>query len=71
MIVTQAKFTVEYTVDLDGVPGWGYEVEDWIKLAKREIELQGHYNTSAQLVGTPTFRPVCHSNHELCNEVLK
>lgn len=45
----KAKFVVEYTVDLDGVPGWGYQPEDWIKLATDSVSRQTHYNTSFEV----------------------
>lgn len=45
----RAKFTIEFSVDLDSVRGWGYSVEDWIKLATADIMRQSHYNASHEV----------------------
>jgi len=29
----RVSFTIKFTTDLDNVPGWGYHVSGWIKLA--------------------------------------
>jgi hypothetical protein len=50
MMFKQAEITIKYTVDLDAVPGWGHEPEDWINLAKEPVLRQSHYNTSAEVV---------------------
>ena len=66
MNVRTATFTIEYTVDLDGVPGWGNVVSDWVTLAKREILAQTHYNTTAVQVGETEYGRICHSHHDIC-----
>jgi len=71
MIETQVKFTIEFTVTLDGVPGWGNTVEDWVKLATADVLRQSHYHTSAKQVGATTTERVCHSGHEFCLEYLQ
>jgi len=66
MIVRQAEFTIKFKVDLDGVPGWGHNVEDWQKLAMAGILKQGHYHTEAEVVGEVTYSEVCHDHHDIC-----
>jgi len=48
--MAQVKFTIEFTADLDGVPGQFHNAEDWHNMAMREVLRQTHYNTDARLV---------------------
>jgi len=38
------KFVIEFEVDKDMVPGFGYEVQHWIDFTTREFMRQGHYH---------------------------
>jgi hypothetical protein len=42
----RCNICIEYAVDLDAVPGWGYAPDDWINLATEAVVRQSHYNTS-------------------------
>jgi|TARA_R110002012_G_scaffold54975_1_gene140502 hypothetical protein len=46
----QVKFTIEFTADLDSVPGFLHNPEDWHGMAMREVLRQTHYDTEAKLV---------------------
>jgi|TARA_R110000744_G_scaffold102659_1_gene197227 hypothetical protein len=46
----RVKFTVEFSADLDTVPGVNHNPEDWHNLVMREILRQTHYNTAAKVV---------------------
>lgn len=46
----KAEITIKYTVDLDPVPGWGDNPDDWVRLATEAVLRQSHYNTSADVV---------------------
>lgn len=46
----RVKFIIEYEVDLDSVPGWGHQVEDWVELATCGVLRQTHYNTTAKKI---------------------
>jgi hypothetical protein len=46
----RVKFTVEFSADLDTVPGVNHNPEDWHNLVMREILRQTHYKTAARLV---------------------
>lgn len=46
----RVKFTVEFSADLDMVPGVNHNPEDWHNLVMREILRQTHYNTAAKVV---------------------
>jgi hypothetical protein len=46
----RVSFTIKFTTDLDNVPGWGYHVSDWIKLATADFERQKHYNTTFEVI---------------------
>jgi hypothetical protein len=49
---SRVRFTIEFEANLDMIPGWGYEPEDWHQLATREFERQTHYATSAKVVSS-------------------
>ena len=46
----RVSFTIKFITDLDNVPGWGYHVSDWIKLATADFERQKHYNTTFEVI---------------------
>jgi hypothetical protein len=46
----RVEFTIKFTADLDGVPGWGNQPEDWIELATNAVLRQDHYHTSAEVL---------------------
>ena len=54
----RAKITLELSVDLDMVPGWGNKVEDWILLVEQDLNrqslahffLQTHYNPEVKII---------------------
>ena len=48
--MSQVKFTIEFTADLDSVPGQFHNADDWHNMAMREVLRQTHYNTKATLV---------------------
>jgi hypothetical protein len=48
--MAQVKFTIEFTADLDSVPGQFHNADDWHNMAMREVLRQTHYNTAATLV---------------------
>jgi hypothetical protein len=48
----RVRFTVEFEADLDMVPGWGYEPEDWHVLAMHEFKRYTRYATTARVVSS-------------------
>lgn len=50
MMKRRAEIVIKYMVDLDSVPGWGYDPNDWVRLATESVVRQKHYNTSAEVV---------------------
>lgn len=50
MMKRRAEIVIKYMVDLDSVPGWGYDPNDWVRLATESVVRQKHYNTSAEIV---------------------
>lgn len=56
----RVRFTVEYEVNLDLFPGWGYSPEDWHALAISEnsgVMLQKHYKPTAKVVDSTVIPP--------------
>jgi hypothetical protein len=52
------RFVVEFTGDLDMVPGAMHQVEDWHHMATQRIDAQTHYNTSSRvLFSNPVLGP--------------
>ena len=47
----RCRILIEYEVDLDAVPGWGYAPADWIRLAVEGVTRQSHYNTTYTVRG--------------------
>jgi hypothetical protein len=47
----RCRILIEYEVDLDAVPGWGYAPADWIELAVSNVTRQSHYNTTYTVRG--------------------
>lgn len=43
----RAIIKMTFTVDLDALPGWGHQPEDWVKLIQREFLAQSHYGARA------------------------
>ena len=56
----RAKIILEFSVDLDMVPGWGNKIEDWISLVEQGLDKQSlanffaqtHYNPKAKIIST-------------------
>ena len=48
----RAKITIELSVDLDMVPGWGNKVEDWHNLAIEALSLNAHYNPEVKIISS-------------------
>ena len=40
----RTKITLTFEVDLDMVPGWGRDPDDWVAYLERHAMLQKHYN---------------------------
>jgi hypothetical protein len=57
MWTRKTEFTIKFTADLDGVPGWGHQPEDWIALATREFDRQTHYHTKAEVLSVEVIPP--------------
>lgn len=49
-------FTVVFEADMDSVPGWGYQPEDWHKLATAHFNQQSHYNTKSTVVASQVIK---------------
>ena len=48
----RAKIILEFSVDLDVVPGWGNKVEDWHNLAIEALSLNAHYNPEVKIISS-------------------
>ena len=56
----RAKIILEFSVDLDMVPGWGNKIEDWISLVEQGLDKQSlanffaqtHYNPKCKIIST-------------------
>jgi hypothetical protein len=46
----RVKFLVEFEVNLDSLPGWGHQVEDWQKLVMEDFLRQTCYKPEARVV---------------------
>lgn len=44
----RATFRIEFSVDLDPVPGWGNNPEDWRELIEYALTTNAHYNPTAK-----------------------
>lgn len=42
--------TMQFEVNLDLVPGWGHEAQDWIEIIQREFLRQRSYKPATRLV---------------------
>lgn len=40
----RARIRLTFEADLDGVPGWGNQVEDWVNLVRSQLIQNSHYN---------------------------
>ena len=45
---------VEFTADLDMVPGWGHEPQDWVDLIENALNVNKHYNTETKILNVAT-----------------
>jgi len=50
--MSQVKFTIEFTADLDSAPGQFHNADDWHNMAMREVLRQTHYNTEAKVTSS-------------------
>lgn len=44
MLKRRVTFQLEFSVDLDPVPGWGFEPQDWKDYIKVNLSRDSHYN---------------------------
>jgi hypothetical protein len=45
----RVTIALTFSADLDQVPGWGHQAEDWIKLVTYELQRNPHYNTRVEI----------------------
>lgn len=50
----RTKFTIEFEIDLDSVPGAFHQAEDWINRVTQQFEAQKHYHPTVKLVNGPS-----------------
>jgi len=48
--VQKTEFVIKFTADIDPVPGWGDDPQDWINLATKDFLNQDHYHTTAEVL---------------------
>ena len=41
---SRVKIELTFEADLDMVPGWGYEPEDWVNYVTQNLMTNRHYN---------------------------
>jgi hypothetical protein len=46
----RTTITLQFSVNLDLLPGWGHEVQDWIDLIQRDFLRQDAYKPATKLV---------------------
>ena len=52
------RATIIVEVDLDQVPGWGYDPEDFAKLIRKNLEeTVPHYNPSVKVTELDSYPP--------------
>ena len=49
------EIIIKFTGDLDSVPGWGHEPQDWVDLITQQFRRQTHYRTSADVQAVRIF----------------
>ena len=58
----RVEIKLKFSADLDAVPGWGYDPQDWVNYVNNALSRQSHYNTKVDIesvdVSTKeTFQP--------------
>lgn len=51
MLKRRVTFSLEFSVNLDSVPGWGYSPKDWAKYIKENLTRDSHYNPKVKFTG--------------------
>jgi len=49
MAKRRAVISLTFSTDMDMIPGWGHEIEDWTNLVNRALMQQSHYNPSVEI----------------------
>lgn len=65
----RVEFLIRFAVDLDMVPGWGHQSEDWRELIKRNLLINSHYNPSVEFIEEKVTETVPRSTEELRNAI--
>lgn len=45
----RVQITLTFSADLDWIPGWGHEPEDWVELIQSELMRNGHYHPAVEI----------------------
>ena len=53
----RAIIHLTFSADLDRVPGWGHQPNDWADLVRRELERNSHYNTKVEIKSVEVANP--------------
>jgi hypothetical protein len=53
----RVEIKLTFSADLDMVPGWGHETQDWVDLVNRELMRNSHYDTRVDIHSVDVVRP--------------
>jgi hypothetical protein len=53
----RVKINLTFSADLDGVPGWGHQPQDWVDLIRHELMRNAHYRTEVEIHSVEVRHP--------------
>lgn len=53
----RVSINLTFSADLDMVPGWGHQPEDWVALVERDLCRNSHYDTKVVIHSVDTSEP--------------
>lgn len=49
MVKRRAVINLTFSSDMDMVPGWGHQIEDWVNFVRYALMQQSHYRPSLEI----------------------
>jgi len=67
----RVHITLSFSADLDMIPGWGHQPEDWVQLVTRDLNRNSHYNTEIEVHTVETGRYTWSDEHGYLRPVFE